>query len=67
MIKNQLLLSLSVIFLGVAMSIHMISGAHLNDFIAASIKDSGCTTSQQKPAPSKTRADTYNYAMLRGE
>lgn len=33
----------------------------------AAIKDNGCSTSKQSPAPGKTQADIYNYASLRGK
>ena len=64
---NQLLNSISIICIGLGLIFHLITGAHLNEYIAATTGDSGCTTSQQEAAPGKTRADVYNYAMLRGE
>jgi len=39
----------------------------IKDHVIATIKDNGCTTSQQEAAQGKTRIETYNYAMLRGK
>ena len=39
----------------------------IKDHVIAAISDNGCSTSQQEAAQGKMRADTYNYAMLRGK
>ncbi|MDC0637474.1 hypothetical protein OAP25_02115 [Flavobacteriaceae bacterium] len=42
-------------------------GWQYKEQIIATIKDNGCSTHGVSVVPSKTRVETYNYAMLGGE